>query len=54
MATYFETIISELLIDPYFDKFKFRKKDRSFRLKTCFGFQSIEFRPQYVIILQQA
>lgn len=42
--TYFDKIVSELQSDTYFQKFKFRKRDGSFRLKTNYGVQSIELR----------
>ena len=42
MKTYFDRLASELLEDPYFQKFKFRKRDSSLILKTKYGMQFIE------------
>lgn len=42
MATYFEQIVSEIMVDSYFDKFKFRKRDSSLIQKTNFGKNIIE------------
>lgn len=41
MRTFFDQVLSELMEDPYFHKFKFRKRDSSLNLKTNFGRQSI-------------
>ncbi len=42
MKTYFDQIASELLEDPYFQKFKFRKRDSSLIQKTVYGRQIIQ------------
>ncbi len=37
MKTYFDRIISEIIEDPYFEKFRFRKRDSSLIHKTQYG-----------------
>lgn len=44
MKTYFNKLASELLEDPYFQKYKFRKRDSSLILKTKYGIQFIELQ----------
>ena len=61
MKTYFDQILSILLEDPYFQKFKFRKRDSSLIQKTKYGKQfielthwnygniSLDIKPQYFV-----
>ena len=44
MKTYFDQVISNLLEDSYFNKFKYRKRDSSLIQKTAYGSNRIHLR----------